>query len=314
MQIKRTEVDEVRTIFWIFYSCIKAKQESAFKLGQIIESDKYKRCKEDGIPYSNRFFYFESGAHTPRPDLIEKVEVEAPGSSYIINMPLWQTFNQNFDAELALRIISKLPANVRGKANIPPDFQLNRKLPQYRPEWGKRLVRLGTYDALCMLMVFWRLDVEQLNHPNRRSISLNIYHLLLVLSDELPCYKVSERFFLLFKHYVFDHASSDGYKFDLTWQKFAANAQILNQFFPAAEKSNEKNAAQRHTTIGAILQKPSKFPNLYSILNNVYDVDETGPLVKKIVYLEVARLNLNAKCAYMTLFGHHDYLLTKHRC
>ena len=304
MQKKRTETDVVRTKFWLSFSCTYTKQGTAFKLGRLIEPETYTRNPQGGTSHNNKFSKYESGKHTPHPDLVNKMEFFAPGSMYVINMPLWKALQPNFGIKERRAAVNQLPRAVTSKINGLDRFMVGGSFPKYTDGAAKKLVRMGTYDALCMLLIFWRFDDEDTNHPNRIEIAVHIYRLLLILSGELFYYKVRECFFSLFKHQVFDLARSNGYRFDVDYEKFCRNAELLNRFYPF-ERATERTREKRSTAIGMTLQKSSKNFELHSLLNDVLDYDETMLTPSKVVLIRLTYTRLSSDWAFKVLCENH---------
>ncbi|MGH8845420.1 MAG: hypothetical protein ACREX1_22245 [Advenella sp.] len=194
---------------------------------------------------------------------------------------------------------------VTSKVNGMERFMEGGSFPKYKAGAGKKLVRMGNYDSLCLLMIFWRFDSEETNHPNRMEIAVNIYHLLLILSGELFYYGVCECFFSLFKHQVFDLGRSNGYRLDVDYEKFCRNAELLNRFYPFDETATERTREKRSTAIGMTLQKSSKIFELYSLLNDVLDYDETMLSPNKEALRHVTYTRLSSDWAFKVLFENH---------
>lgn len=309
MQNKRTETDMVRTKFWFSFSCIYTNQNSAFKLGRYIEPESYSRHPHGGTQQNNKFSNFKSGKHTPHPDLVNTMEILAPGSMYILNMPLWKTLQPKFDIKQRRSCVNQLSEAVISKVIGLNRFVVDGTFPRYKNSVGKHLARMGTYDALCILTIFWRFDSENMNHPNRMEIAVNIYHLLLILSGKLFYYGTCECFFLLYKRQVFDHARSNGYQFDVDYKTFSHYADILDRAYPFDKDLNIKTNKKRNTAIGMALQNSSKFFELYLILNNIFEYDETVLSPERNVTLKLIYEHLCAEWAFKVLYAKYQVSL-----
>lgn len=285
MQNKRTYIDDVRTIFWYRFVSKTIKKDTRFKFERLIEPSSFSINPEGGTRYSNRCNGYRDGKHTPCPEYTKKVEITvAPGSSRILNMPLWDSFKLDFHKLMKSSIVQRLPEIVQTKIFGAKLKENNDQLPKYNSRIGKRLVRLGSFDSLCALMLFWRIDKEDENHPNREAISINIYHLLLILSNELKVYDMSELIFHLFKTNVFDQATWNGKKFNLDYQKFEENEEILNYYWDN-HWSMIRPKLKRNTQLAEILQQPSKIFFLNAILNDIFKLDEQALPPQKNIWL-----------------------------
>lgn len=306
MQKKRTKTDEVRTKFWFSCVSIETDRGSAFKLGRHIDPGAYSTHPDGGTQNPNKFRKYKSGKNTPQPDLVNKVEDFAPGSTYVLNMPLWKPLQPNFGVKQRNAAIKQLPGEITAKVSGFDRFTVDGVFPDYREISGKKLVRMGSYDALCMLMIYWRIDNEGTNHPNRMEIAVNIYHLLLILSGHFSYYEQCESVFTLFEHQVFDRARLNGYRFDLDYEKFSRNADRLNKLYPFVKNAKTTKAKKRNLAIGMTLQKASKDFKLNVILNDIFDFDETVPFPEREIVRKLTYHRLCADWASKVLFENHQ--------
>lgn len=232
MQPRRSIIDQVRTIFWFQFVLKSTGCQTAFELERLIEPDSFSTNPEGGTKYKNKCSKYKTGKHTPSSQFTQKVEEKfAPGSSQILNMPLWDAFKLDFHKLMKSSIFLRLPEIVQSKIFESKSKKRWDQLPSYTSNTGKKLVRLGSFDSLCALIIFWRIDQEDKDHPNREKLAINIYHLLLIVANELKKYNISELVFHLFKVNVFDQAIWNGKRFIVDYQKFEENEKILNTYW-----------------------------------------------------------------------------------
>lgn len=302
MQPRRSAIDQVRTIFWFQFVLKSTGCQTAFELERLIEPDSFSTNPEGGTKYKNKCSKYKTGKHTPSSQFTQKVEAKfAPGSSQILNMPLWDAFKLDFHKLMKSSIFLRLPEIVQSKIFGLKSKQSCDQLPSYTSNIGKKLVRLGSFDSLCALIIFWRIDQENQEHPNREKLAINIYHLLLIVANELKKYSISELVFHLFRINVFDQAHWNGKQFNLDYKKFEENRKILNIYWEN-HASKMKPRLKRNMELAEILQSTSKIFPLNAILNDVFRLNEQALPPRREIWLRIFYEHLKSCWAHSILY------------
>jgi hypothetical protein len=141
----------------------------------------------------DRYFYF--GKKAPGLDTFKDIHAKYPQSSYILQLPIWEIFDEaNQHEQFYNDLLIKMPAQI--KKHI---------YPQYNPYQLKQIIthrnissieRIGTVDALTSLLALFRLDeFKEIEVFTEISVEDNINRLMKMCCMQSPLDKIPGEIF-----------------------------------------------------------------------------------------------------------------------
>jgi hypothetical protein len=158
----RDIIDSLRGIYW-FKELARRSNKNAYHLEKQFSADKFKKNIDGLVERPCQWNKYASGKHLPSRPLQEKVEAAYPGSSNLLNLPVWDLLRQRAPSDEKLQVImSNIKPNMTKYIGKPPkelgirvsvkrlDFFLNTPLEEVLM---KQDIMLRKFTGLLILII-----------------------------------------------------------------------------------------------------------------------------------------------------------------
>lgn len=199
---KRHPVDIVRVRYW--YQGLRRRTgcDTAYQLEQRYDPGSFTKT-EDRTHYRCKWNRYGVGKHTPQKRLAQQVEQDQLGSLRELNHPLWTVLRQGLSLEGSLdHWMAQLEPKVQ-TAMIPNQEGKGGQHEPFNSRLARRLVKIGSLDALTALLLYWCEAVRNGQYDDARYIARLLYQLLLILGDEFSLRGIASEMCILFQTIVF---------------------------------------------------------------------------------------------------------------
>jgi hypothetical protein len=155
--VNRNPIDVLRVRYW--YEGMKQQTgcTTAYQLEHLLEP-LHTASSDARTLFRNKWIRYESGKHTPRSSLLNRIEKRVKNADRELNHPIWdvlrlgKTCAPQIDDWLK-KLDPRVQLTVCGK-QIDGAFAPTRQVA-FNKNQGLRLVKLGTLDALTALLLLW---------------------------------------------------------------------------------------------------------------------------------------------------------------
>lgn len=239
---RRDPIDAIRGIYWFESVRMRAGLPSAYAMERRFEPEAF---KEEGTTryHRNKWSAYGNGKRIPRAVLINRVEMQLPGSAQLINHVLWDV----------LRVRLPVLENIDRWINaLDPSMQhlifaiSNRRvgLGRQRRQVNKRLLgtlgRYPTLDALACLTLLAREAAAR----GRPEIAFDavpyMLKILLVQASTAPMARIASAFFDFYRKNIFTLGVLGGATYSLEDYPFADILRSLNFFITLCEERDNE--------------------------------------------------------------------------
>lgn len=145
----------LRIMAWFYYVARKLDlKPTGYALENHLEADRVKQRSDRTINRSRKYDGYQHGKHMPKPDLVERIEISAPGSQSLIYHPFWEVAKPIEDTTELYIHLNKLKPGVRDLLFYPGTEP--GKIPirhrQDYPTTLEKLSKMADLDALTALI------------------------------------------------------------------------------------------------------------------------------------------------------------------
>lgn len=235
---RRDPVDAIRGIYWFETIRMRTGLPSAYAMERRFEPEAF---KEEGTTryHRNKWSDYGNGKRIPRAVLINRVEVQLPGSAQLINHVLWDVLRvrlpvlENIDRWInelepsTQHLIFEISARKAGLGR-------RRRHVDQRPL--EMLGRRPTLDALACLTLLAR-EAAALGRPEIAFHAVpRMLKILLVHASTAPMARIARPLFDLYRESIFALGISEGTIYSLEDYPFEEALMSLNRFIVRCEE------------------------------------------------------------------------------
>mgnify|MGYP007038346050 CR=1 FL=1 len=117
---KKDVIDSLSGVYW-FKELSRRSKKNAYHLEKEFSQDKFKKNIDGLVDRPCQWNKYESGRHLPSLGLQEKVETVYPGSSILLNYPIWDLLKQRPPSDERLQVMmSNIKPNMTKYIGKPP--------------------------------------------------------------------------------------------------------------------------------------------------------------------------------------------------
>jgi len=182
----------ISTRFWYESLVSRYGLKTAYQAEKFFEPDAFTYDSAGKILHSrNKWHSYENGTSRPRAKMLNLVEAKAPGSTRLINHPLWTALDTaNTDCFLSDNFLRQLTPDVQslvlGSEAQDACFSTRKKITTGTMS---KLLRISSVDTLAVLS--WLIRERSLkNLPDNSALFLGLHFSLLIMSLQLYNQKV----------------------------------------------------------------------------------------------------------------------------
>ncbi|WP_316678535.1 hypothetical protein [uncultured Tolumonas sp.] len=231
----RHAVDVFRVRYWYRGVMRELKLNTAYKVERQIEPEHF-HIRDRRTVYPVKWTRYKLGENTPQKKLVLTTDNLAKGSKYELDHSLWTILKKltakNFKAT---EYIQSLDPTIQALILQSPKNRLNesRTWISYTNSKAQVLLRRGTLDALAALVLYWHEAKSHKNHQQIESITLSIYHMLLLIGWDVRDRQLLSEFFSLFKAEIFDKTAWANGSFAVDKDTFEISICLLHNRYGA---------------------------------------------------------------------------------
>lgn len=261
----RHAVETFRVRYWYTGVMRELKFDTAYQAERQIEPEHF-HIQDLRTVYPGKWRRYAVGENTPQKKLVMTVDLQANGSAYELNHPLWLILkklnSEKFKAASYIRLLN--PA-IQSIVMRPQTDRLGAPLTwiPYANFKANVLLRRGTLDALSMLVLYWHRAKMQDDREQTEAVATSIYHMLLLIGWDVRNRQLHRELFSIFKAEIFDKTDWKNGLFAIDDRLFELSICLLHH---AAEADPDKRALN-----SAVWKKENK--RIQALLAGKYGFD-----------------------------------------
>lgn len=239
----REELEILRTGYWYDEISNRMGWKTPYAMERRIEPEAFGRSATNNFYHRNKWRHYESGRHSPRQNLRERVNEVVDGSSDAFDHVLWtdalkterplgdrmDTLLKTFGLEVQQVVFAAaIPGATRSYTRRPVDGRMLRKLEN----------RAGL-DALACLTLLLREAHEKEKHELAFRIGLSLFWVLLIFCITCSVARIGPRLFSIYRASIFPLARSRERRYLLDEYPLDGATSLLRHYTLAAEDRDE---------------------------------------------------------------------------
>lgn len=253
--------DPPRTKAWAKFCRDALDAKSWYVVENALEAEAFGRDTKGRICHRGKWNDYAEGIHVPQKRLVGQVELIIPGSSAVLNHPVWQIrdLSPQRATGIANQFLSGLSLEVHHHLfHVLKDGHLQRKRIT-----KQTLTYLETQQNLSGLCALAIIILEASGKENKRlalQAGCVLFRALLRLPIEAAPWlaQIATDLFELFKQRVFPYAVGPNFRICLDNVDFPALAQIVR--FTCIAKTNENERLSRNQFFARLFDQPWTTP------------------------------------------------------